>query len=120
FLALLRDSARLHGGFLLRSGEAAGRARDVRVDPAAVLPALAGHLSGAFGQLSPDLQEVLLDPRPRRGCAGLLRRRASGRALCDDLPGRCGLLFRALPDRSSADLALRKAVAAAELDHRSG
>ncbi len=62
FLALLRDLARLHRGLFLCPREAAGRAGDVQLDPDALLPALAGYLAGAFGQLSSDLQEVLLDP----------------------------------------------------------
>jgi hypothetical protein len=45
----LRDPARLHRG-LHSAGEAVGRAGDVRLDPPAVLPAVAGHVTGGLGR----------------------------------------------------------------------
>src|SRR3546814_21161295 len=60
FLAVLRDPARLYRGFPLDSGKAVGRDGDVRVDPAAVLPALARYLACALGELPPAVQAVLL------------------------------------------------------------
>jgi ubiquinol-cytochrome c reductase cytochrome b subunit len=59
FLALLRDPARLHGG-LHPAGQAVGRAGDVRLHPAAVLPDLAGPLADPLDQLSPGVQDLLL------------------------------------------------------------
>ena len=53
FLALLRDPARLHRR-LHPAGQAVGRAGDVRLDPAALLPALARQVAGALGQLPAD------------------------------------------------------------------
>ncbi len=50
FLALLRDPARLHrrtSSWV--PAKLLGRAGDVRLDPAAVLPALARQVAGAFG-----------------------------------------------------------------------
>ena len=82
FLAVLRDPARLHRRLLLHPGQAVGRAGDVRLDPAVVLPALARQVAGAFGPLSAAVPQVLLvRPDPDDGGAGLLRRCAGGRAL---------------------------------------
>src|SRR6185369_10436497 len=58
FLAILRDPAGLHLRLLLRARKASGRVRDVRVDPAAVRAAMARHVAGPLGQLSPAVQEV--------------------------------------------------------------
>ena len=41
-------------------GQAVGRAGDVRLDPAAVLPAVARQVAGALGQLPADVQALLL------------------------------------------------------------
>src|SRR3546814_6785916 len=86
FLAVLRDPARLYRGFPLDSGKAVGRDGDVRVDPAAVLPALARYLACALGELPPAVQAVLLAADRRCAAPGLLRRRAGRRALCADQP----------------------------------
>jgi hypothetical protein len=51
----LRDPARLYRG-LHSASEAVVRAGDVRLDPPAVLPAVAGHVIGAIGPLSPSVQ----------------------------------------------------------------
>src|SRR3546814_2051379 len=71
FLAVLRDPARLHRRFPLDSGKAVGRACDVRRDPSALLPAVAGQVAGAFGKLSSAVQAVLLASRHRRPDPGL-------------------------------------------------
>ena len=82
----------------IRSGEAVGCAGDVRGDPAVVLPALARQGSGAQWPLSSAVPQVLLvRSDPVHGGAVHLRRRACGRALCDDQPDRDGLLLPALP-----------------------
>ena len=85
FLAVLRDPARLHGR-LHPAGQAVGRAGDVRLDPAAVLPAVARQVAGALGQLPAGVQALLL-------AADARRRRCS--AMCGGAP---------------ADAALRRAV----------
>ncbi len=59
FLAVLRDPALVHGR-LHPAGEAVGRAGDVRLDPAAVLPAVARQLAGPLGRLPPGVQALLL------------------------------------------------------------
>ena len=56
FYAILRSlHARLHP-----AGQAVGRAGDVRLDPAAVLPAVARPVAGALGLLSAGVQALLL------------------------------------------------------------
>src|SRR3546814_19745826 len=73
FPALLRDSEGLHLQFPVDRREAVGRHRDVRIDRAAVLPALARQLAGQIVELSSALPHLLLDPRRRRGPARLVR-----------------------------------------------
>src|SRR3546814_1673145 len=76
FLAVLRDPARLHLQLPVDPGEAVGRAGDVRLDPAAVLPAVDRQFAGALGQVPPDLPHLLRHPDPRYPGAGLVRRLA--------------------------------------------
>jgi ubiquinol-cytochrome c reductase cytochrome b subunit len=70
------------------------------------------------GQLSADLQALLLDPRGRHHPARRLRRDAGRAAVGRAEPDRHGYYFRALPDHPAADLAVRTAAAAAQLDQR--
>ena len=76
FLALVRDPARLHFRLLLRSGQAARCAGDVLGDPGLVLPALARQVTGTFGSVPPQVQDLLRHPRGGRSDPRILRRRA--------------------------------------------
>ena len=62
FLAVLRDPALLHRR-LHPSGQALGRAGDVRLDPAALLPAVARQVAGEVRVLPPAVQALLLAAR---------------------------------------------------------
>ena len=117
FLAVLRDPALVHLR-LHPAGEAVGRAGHVQLDPAAVLPAVARHLAGALGLISPGVQALLLAAGDRRHPARLGRRRCADAAQERDQPDRGGLLFPSLPHRPAADLALRNAAAVAEFHFR--
>ena len=86
FLAVLRDPPLLHDR-LHPAGQAVGRAGDVRLDPAAVLPAVARQVAGPLGHVPAAVQALLLaagdrraDPRlRRRGADQLVARRRSAR-----------------------------------------
>src|SRR3546814_13459105 len=101
FLALLRDSARLHLQLPVDRRKAVGRDRDVRLDRAAVLPAVARQLAGQVVDLSAALSQILLGARRRRADPRILRQEPGGAALCDPEPARGVLLFRPLPDHPS-------------------
>src|SRR6476619_5781217 len=115
FLALLRDPSLFHRG-LHPAGEAVGRAGDVLLDPAAVLPAMARQVAGALGLLSPGVQALLL--AAGRGCADprLYWRSADQRLARGRRPGRRRLLLSSLPGDPAAGFFLRDAAAAADLD----
>ena len=74
FPAVLRDPEGVHGR-LHPARQTVGRAGDVRLDPAAVLPAVARPLAGPLGPLPPGVQALLLDPGGRRAGPRLGRRR---------------------------------------------
>ena len=70
FYAILRE---LHGR-LHPAGQAVGRAGDVQLDPAAVLPAVARQVAGPLGQLPAAVQALLLAAGDRRAHPRLGRR----------------------------------------------
>ena len=117
FLAVLRDPALPSPSTSSWTGEAVGRAGDVRLDPAAVLPAVARPLAGPLGQLSAGVQALLLAAGRRRPDPRLCRRRAARRCRTCARPDRGGLLLPPLPGDPAARLGVRDAAAAAELDH---
>ena len=118
FLAVLRDPALLHRR-LHPAGQAVGRAGDVRLDPAAVLPAVARQVAGALGHLPPAVQAFFWLLVAGRGRARLLRRGAD-QLRCAIALGQiaAAYYFLALPGDPAARLGVRDAAAAAELDHR--
>ena len=90
-------------------------------DRPARLPALARHLEGALGQISADLQDLLLDLRGLRASASAISvRMPSGRRLCPGGADSRRRLFRLLPDRSAAARPVREDQAGAGLDRRRG
>ena len=72
FPAVLRDPAGVHLQLPVDPGQAVGRDGDVRLDPAAVLPAVARYLAGALGQLPADVPQVLLGAGGRRGACSAI------------------------------------------------
>src|SRR4051794_11974693 len=82
FLAVLRDPSLVHGR-LHPARQAVGRAGDVHLDPAAVLPAVARPVASALRFLSPGVQALLLAARDRRPDPRLGRRR------CTDAASQC-------------------------------
>jgi quinol-cytochrome oxidoreductase complex cytochrome b subunit len=126
--AVLRDPARLHRGRL--GGDRGGmavlrhhrrqvlrRAGDVRRNRGHGAGALARHLLGALGPLSPDVQVVVRAAGDRLHRPDVVRRHARGRALCHDLADRLGLLVRLLPGDPAASGRDREAAGPAR-DHR--
>ena len=75
FLAVLRDPALVHRR-LHPARQVVGRAGDVRLDPAAVLPAVARQVAGPLGQLPAGVQALLLAAGDRRDRPWLCRRSA--------------------------------------------
>src|ERR1043165_1654884 len=117
FLTLLRDPPFLHGG--LRSArEAVGRAGDVLLHPAALLPAVDRQVAGAFGILPPGVQALLLAAGDRRDPARLCRRSADQRPQRRARPDRSGILFPPLPRDPAARFGLRDSGPASEFDQR--
>ncbi len=96
--------------------QARGRRRDVLLDPAAGVPALARQRQDALLQVSPAGQAVLLDVRVRLYRARLSRLQAAGGHLCHPRPHPHVLLFRLLADRAAAARPDRDAAPRAELD----
>ncbi len=94
----------------------ARRGRDVRLDPDARLPAVARHLAGEVGDLSPALQAVLLGVRAGVPRARLARLEAGRRRLRDRGAHPHRLLLHPLPDHLPAARPDRDAEAAAEFD----
>src|SRR5437868_9530199 len=117
FLALLRDLEILHRR-LCPAGQAVGRAGDVHVDPAALLPAVDRQVAGALGKLPSGVQALLLAAGARRADPWLCRRSADQHLPDCAWSGRGGLLLPPLPGDPAADLGIRNAAAAAEVDHR--
>ncbi len=107
--AVLRDPAR-------DPEQAARRHRAVRLDPDPRFPAVAGHVEGAFGALSPALQAVLLDLLRGLHPARMARREAGGRRLCDRGAHSHRVLLRALPDHPAAARHVRENKAIAKFD----
>src|SRR5690348_11557581 len=93
--AVLRDPA-------LDPEQAHGRDRVVLVDPDPRLPALARHLEGAFGALSPAVQAVLLAVGRGLHRARLARLQAAGGAVRHPLASLYRVLLRVLPDHPAA------------------
>ena len=111
--AVLRDPAR-------DPEQARRRRRDVRLDPGARLPALARHLAGEVGVVSPALPAVLLGVRAGVPRARLARLEAGRRRLRDRGAHPHRLLLHPLPHHLAAARPDRDAAAAAELDLGSG
>src|SRR5206468_2303291 len=93
-----------------------GRAGDVRLDPAAVLPAVARQIAGSLGFLSADVQTLLLAAGHRRGDPGLCRRSADQLVADSARSGGGGLLFSSFPGDPADRLGVRNARPAAEFD----
>src|SRR6478672_1954126 len=117
FLAVLRDPSLVHGR-LHPAGEAVGRAGHVRLDPAAVLPALARPLARSFGKLPPGVQALLLAVGRRYSDPRIHWRSADHLVANRSRPGCCGLLLPSLSRDPAPGLGVRDAVAAAALDFR--
>ena len=94
------------------------RDRDVLGDRRAGVPALARYRTDALVQISPAGEAVLLDLRRRLRAAGLSRRAAAGRHLCDRRAHPDRLLLRLFPDPAAAPEPDRNAEANSELDRR--
>ena len=114
FYAILRSFT---VDFIL-AGQAVGRAGDVHVDPAALLPAVARQVAGAFGQLSAGVQALLLAAGARRPDPRLCRRSADQPVPDRARPGRGGLLFHPFPRDPAVGLGVRDSAAAADVDQR--
>ena len=117
FLAVLRDPSLVHGRFR-PAGQAVGRAGDVQLDPAAVLPPVARQVAGPLGLVPPGVQALLLAAGHRRVDPRLCRRRADQPVARRLGPGRRGLLFPPFPRDPAAGFGVRNAAAAAEFDFR--
>src|SRR3954452_5434888 len=112
FPALLRDAAR-------DPQQAGRRDRHVRLDPVAVLPAVAGH-EGPERAVPAGLQVVLL--AADRVCfrAGLCRQSTAGRDLHSNRTSGDRLLLRPFPDRPALARPDRAATATARPPRRAG